>query len=68
MTRTNFNGIDRNMTAAEEAAYEIAAAQMAADEQQTQAAQDAKTAARASALTKLANLGLTDDEISALVG
>ena len=56
------------MTAAEEAAYEIAAAQMAADEQQTQAAQDAKTAARASALTKLANLGLTNDEISALVG
>jgi hypothetical protein len=66
--RINDNGTDRNMTAAEEAAYEIAAAQMAADEQQTQAAQDAKTAARASALTKLANLGLTNDEISALVG
>ena len=56
------------MTAAEEAAYEIAAAQMAADEQQTQAAQDAKTGARASALTKLANQGRTNDEISALVG
>jgi hypothetical protein len=32
------------------------------------AAVEAQTAARASALTKLANLGLTDDEISALVG
>jgi hypothetical protein len=32
------------------------------------AAVEAKAAARASALTKLADLGLTDDEISALVG
>ena len=32
------------------------------------AAVEAQAAARASALTKLADLGLTDDEISALVG
>ena len=32
------------------------------------AAVEAKAAARASALTKLADLGLTDDEIAALVG
>ena len=66
--RINDNGTERNMTAAEQAAYEIAAAQMAADEQQTQAAQNAQTAARASALTKLANLGLTEAEVSAIVG
>jgi hypothetical protein len=32
------------------------------------AAVEAQAAARASALTKLADLGLTDDEIAALVG
>ena len=56
------------MTADEQAAHEawqlVAQAETAAQEQ---AAADA-AAVRASALAKLAGLGLTDDEIAALVG
>jgi len=54
----------RNMTDAEYAQWET--------DNETHAAQaaavEAQAAARASALTKLADLGLTNDEISALVG
>jgi hypothetical protein len=66
--RTNDNGVDRDMTAAEQAAYETwaAAAQAEADRLEAEAQQ--RAAARASALAKLAALGLTDDEIAALVG
>ena len=56
--------IDREMTDAEHAQYLATAADTAAREQ---AAADA-AAARASALAKLADLGLTPDEIAALVG
>ena len=54
----------REMTDAEYAQHEKDAADAAA---QQQAATD-KADARASALAKLAGLGLTDDEIVALVG
>ena len=66
--RTNDNGTDRNMTADELAAYEtwVSATQAAAAAEA--AAVEAQAAARASALAKLADLGLTDDEIAALVG
>ena len=56
--------IDREMTDAEHAQYLANAADAAA---QQQAAADA-AAARASALAKLKVLGLTDDEIAALIG
>ena len=66
--RTNDNGVDRDMTATEQAAYEAwaAAAQAEADRLEAEAQQ--RAAARASALAKLAALGLTDNEIAALVG
>ena len=54
----------REMTEAEHAQHE---ADNAAHAAQT-AAVEAQAAARASAQAKLAGLGLTDDEISALVG
>jgi len=68
MTRINDNGIDRDMTAAEEAAYEAWAA--VAQQEQAAAEQAAanKAAAAASGRAKLAALGLTDDEINALLG
>lgn len=60
-----FDGtIQREMTDAEYAQHKKDAADAAA---QQQAAID-KADARSSALAKLAGLGLTDDEISALVG
>ena len=48
----NDNGNEREMTDAEYAQYQI----------------DAADAARASAIAKLAGLGLTADEIAALIG
>jgi hypothetical protein len=69
MTKTiNDNGVNREMTDSEQATHDLWAAQVATDEAAQAAAVEAKAAARASALTKLADLGLTDDEISALVG
>jgi hypothetical protein len=59
----NDNGNEREMTDAEYAQYQIDAADAAA---QQQAAADAD-AARASAIAKLAGLGLTPDEIAALI-
>jgi hypothetical protein len=68
MTRINDNGIDREMTASEQAAYDAfvqdEAKRMAAEI----AALEALTAAKASARAKLKALGLTDAEIAALVG
>lgn len=64
----NDNGVDREMTEAEIAAYK--AAQKSIDDElakqaaQAKAVEDAKTSAR----NKLKALGLTDDEIAALVG
>ena len=66
--RTNDNGTDREMTADELAAYETWASAVQAATAAQAAADEAKAADRASALTKLADLGLTDDEIAALVG
>jgi tryptophanyl-tRNA synthetase len=66
--KINDNGVDRDMTEAEQAKYEAWAA-IAQAEAATQAEAEAATlAARASALAKLAELGLTPDEIAALVG
>jgi len=63
--KINDNGIDRKMTADEEAAY-LAWAEQAQAEAETQAeAQAAKQAARQAVLDKL---GLTADEAAALLG
>jgi hypothetical protein len=62
--RINDNGIERDMTLEEIANYEAVIATAEADK----AAIQAKAQAVASARTKLAALGLTDDEIAALVG
>jgi hypothetical protein len=66
--RTNDNGVDRDMTATEQAAYEAWAAVAQAEADRLEAEAQQRAAARASALAKLAALGLTDDEIAALVG
>ncbi len=63
--RTNDNGVDRNMTSAEEAAY-LAWAETAEAEAETRSeANAAKAAARQAVLNKL---GLTADEAQALLG
>lgn len=68
MTRINDNGVDRDMTADEKAAHE-AWAKTAEQEQAAYLAQiAAQQAARKSAMAKLADLGLTESEIKALVG
>ena len=68
MTRINDNGIDRDMTDEEVALLAQARKEMAADLQAQVAAIQAAAAAKASARAKLKALGLTDDEIAALVG
>jgi hypothetical protein len=66
--RINDNGIDREMTTEEEKAH-IETTLLAANEDKARiAAVEAVAAAKQSARTKLAALGLTDAEISALVG
>lgn len=62
--KTNVNGEVREMTSPEIDAYELLLDEI--KEQEMIAAQ--AKAAKASALNKLANLGLTNDEISALLG
>ena len=62
--RINDNGVERDMTLDEIANYEAVIATAEADN----AAIQAKAQAVASARTKLAALGLNDDEIAALVG
>jgi hypothetical protein len=66
--KINDNGVERDMTEAEQAAHEAWAVIAQAEAAAQAAVVEAKAAARVSALTKLADLGLTDDEISALVG
>jgi 5-bromo-4-chloroindolyl phosphate hydrolysis protein len=68
MTRINDNGIDRDMTETELATYNEAKKQMVADMKAQVAAIESVAAAKASARAKLKALGLTDDEIAALVG
>ena len=58
----------REMTESEHAAYLACFVEVAQNETAAQQAATAAAAARVSALAKLAGLGLTDDEISALVG
>ena len=59
---------ERPLTADEIAANEAAAAQAAADAIAAEEVATAKAAAKASAQAKLATLGLTADEVSALLG
>jgi hypothetical protein len=61
---THDNGVDRPMTDEEVAAYLEVKASSDADE----IVRAAAAAARQSARTKLAALGLTDEEVSALLG
>ena len=60
--------IERPLTAEEIAANEAAQAQAAADALAAEEEAAAKAAAKASAQAKLATLGLTADEVSALLG
>ena len=66
--RTNDNGVDRDMTPEEEAAHKKAALLAANDDEARIAALEAVAAAKASARAKLSALGLTDEEIAAVVG
>lgn len=59
---------ERPLTAEEIAANEAAAAQAAADAIAAEEEATAKAAAKASAQAKLATLGLTADEVAALLG
>ena len=59
---------ERPLTAEEIAQREADAAAAAVAEAERVAAEEAKASARASAITKLAALGLTADEAAALVG
>ena len=59
---------ERPLTAEEIAANEAAAAQAEADAIAAEEEAAAKAAAKASAQAKLATLGLTADEVSALLG
>jgi len=59
---------ERPLTAEEIAANEAAAAQAEADAIAREEEATAKAAAKASAQAKLATLGLTADEVSALLG
>jgi len=59
---------ERPLTAEEIAANEAAAAQAEADAIAAEEVATAKAAAKASAQAKLATLGLTADEVAALLG
>ena len=68
MTRINDNGIERDMTPQEQAIYDAWASDAQKEQDDiVQQLQDQLTA-KASALSKLKALGLTDAEIAALVG
>lgn len=60
--------VEVELTAEEVAELEAAQAQAEADRIAREAVETARAEARASAITKLAALGLSDAEISALVG
>lgn len=66
--RINDNGVDRDMTPTEIAAHEITMQQALTEQAARIAAFEAAAAAKVSARAKLKALGLTDDEIAALVG
>jgi len=66
--RTNDNGIDREMTAEEAAAHTAWMTVAAQEAEELAQAEAARIAAKESAKAKLAALGLTDDEINAIIG
>jgi hypothetical protein len=63
--------VERDMTAEEEAVYNVVAAEQAAEEEAklaAEAAAEAKATAKASAIAKFQALGLTEEEALALLG
>jgi len=66
--KTLHNGVLRDMTPDEVAEMQATQADMNAAREAEAAAADAKTAALASARAKLAALGLTNAEVTALLG
>jgi hypothetical protein len=66
--RVNDNGVDREMTSAERAAYETFQTEAAKELAAKAAAIEAAVAAKVSARAKLTALGLTEAEVSALLG
>lgn len=60
--------VERPLTAAEIEQREVDAAAAAAAEAERIAAEEAKTAAKASAISKLTSLGLTEEEALAIIG
>lgn len=67
MTRINFNGIDRDMTPEEEAIYQATVAGIENDARKQRELEEAAEQAKRSAIAKFKALGLSDDEIAALV-
>ncbi len=61
------DGKKREMNAEEKAQYEKDMAEQLEREKLFEAEQQAKESAKASAINKLSSLGLTDEEISALI-
>jgi len=64
--RINDNGVDRDMTLEELAAYEAFSEQEAKRAKEEKAAQAAAEKARKAVIAKLKDLGLTDAEIAVL--
>jgi len=64
----NDNGVNRQMTTAEEAAHDLAIQQIVADSDAQKDAVNQRAVALATAQEKLTALGLTQAEIKALVG
>jgi hypothetical protein len=62
------NGKKRKATAEEIAQIEKDRAEFEAEQSRIEAEQQAKEAARESAIAKLSALGLTEDEVKAIVG
>ena len=65
---TSVDGVIREMTDAEQAEYDARQKQNAEQEKLEKEEQTKKLENQASAKKKLKDLGLTDDEISALIG
>jgi hypothetical protein len=66
--RTNDNGIDRDMTQDEATIYLQLVADVETSEAQHQTEVTAQVTAKQSARAKLAELGLDNEEINALIG
>tara|TARA_R100000654_G_scaffold12723_1_gene27752 strand:- start:595 stop:810 length:216 start_codon:yes stop_codon:yes gene_type:complete len=66
--KTSVDGVIREMTDAEQAEYDARQKQNAEQEKLEKEEQTKKLENQASAKKKLKDLGLTDDEITALIG